>query len=215
MKAFFLCAVGAFFLVGPCGFSQGQAVVEGRVKLPEPRPGAVRVQRYEIVSKGGVVTMDPPLAVIYVEGEFPRPASLPKVQMVQKDLAFVTPLLPVRVGTTVEFPNQDSTYHNIFSYSKAKRFDLGRYLPDERPIPSQVFDKPGLVQLHCDIHAHMRAVILVLDTPHFVLTDEQGRFRLAGLPSGNFKLKAWMDSKKTLELPVELKTGLTLKVDFP
>jgi hypothetical protein len=135
--------------------------------------------------------------------------------MAQKDLAFVTPLLPVQVGTTVEFPNLDDTYHNIFSYSKAKRFDLGRYRSDERPIPSQKFDQPGLVALHCDIHQHMRGLILVLETPFFTKSDTEGRYRLTGLPAGRYTLKAWTNSKSTLERPVELKAGSTLRVDFP
>jgi Carboxypeptidase regulatory-like domain len=123
--------------------------------------------------------------------------------------------LPIRVGTTVEFPNLDDTYHNIFSYSPAKRFDLGRYRPEERPIPSVVFDKPGLVTLRCEIHEHMRGLILVLDTPYFILTDADGRFRLSGVPSGHYTLKAWIDSKTTRQQPVELKSGATAHVDFP
>ncbi|PYJ36748.1 MAG: hypothetical protein DME84_09935, partial [Verrucomicrobia bacterium] len=113
----------------------------------------------------------------------------------QKDLTFIPALLPVRVGTKVEFPSLDDTYHNIFSYSPAKRFDLGRYRPDERPVPSQVFDKPGLVTLRCDIHEHMRGLILVLNTPYFVMTDTAGRFRLGGLPAGHYTLRAWIDSR--------------------
>jgi len=208
------CLIALPVLLFPT-FGRGQAAVEGRVKLPAVRTAPVKVQRYEVVTSGGVVALNPPLAVVYLEGSFGSPASPPKVQMIQKNFAFVPPLLPVQVGATVEFPNQDTTYHNIFSYSKPKRFDLGRYLPTERPIPSQVFDKPGLVQLHCEIHQHMQGVILVLETPHFVTTDTEGRFHLAGLPAGNFKLKAWMDSRKTLELPVELKSGVTTHVDFP
>jgi hypothetical protein len=130
-------------------------------------------------------------------------------------LAFVPPLLPVQVGTKVEFPNLDDTYHSIFSYSPAKRFDLGRYRPEERPIPSVVFDTPGLVTLRCDIHEHMRGLILVLDTPYFVVTDAGGRFRLNGLPSGRYTVKAWVDSKTTRERPVELKNAGTAHVDFP
>ena len=120
--------------------------------------------------------------MVYLEGEFPAPKGPLTAQMAQKNLAFVTPLLPVLVGTTVEFPNLDETYHNIFSYSKPKRFDLGRYRGEERPIPSQVFDKPGPVALHCDIHEHMFGIILVLTTPHFARTDAEGRYRLANLP---------------------------------
>jgi plastocyanin len=172
-------------------------------------------RRYEIVAKGGVLSTNPPLAVVYLEGAFPAPAAPAVTQMVQKDLAFEPTLLPVRAGTRVEFPNLDDTYHNIFSYSPAKRFDLGRYRSDERPIPSVVFDVPGLVTLHCDIHEHMRALILVLATPYYVVTDADGHYRLAALPAGRYVLKAWLDSNTTLARPVELKDGSTVHLDFP
>jgi plastocyanin len=197
------------------GISFAGAVVEGRVELPKSRAVPVIDQRYSVVTRGGAIATYPPLAVVYLEGSFPKPASTPVKQIIQKDLTFVPLLLPVQVGTKVEFPNLDDTYHNIFSYSPAKRFDLGRYRRDERPIPSQVFDMPGLVTLRCDIHEHMRGLILVLSTPHFVVSDSEGRYRLAGLPSGHYTLKAWLTSKSTLERPVDLKNGSTIRVDFP
>src|SRR5213075_1340785 len=140
--------------------------VEGRVELPKSRSAPVQAKRYEIVTKGGVLSTQPPLAVVYLDGAFPNLASLPTKQVAQKDLTFVPALLPVPAGTKVEFPNLDDTYHNIFSYSPAKRCDLGRYRAEERPIPTQIFDKPGLVTLRCDIHEHMRGLILVLNTPY-------------------------------------------------
>src|SRR5438105_8011473 len=191
------------------------ATVEGRVELPKARSAPVQAKRYEIVSKGGVLSTQPPLAVVYLDGSFPQPASLPTKEIAQKDLTFIPSLLPVRVGTKIEFPNLDDTYNSIFSYSPVKRFDLGRYRPEERPIPSEIFDKAGLVTLRCDIHEHMRGLILVLNTPHFVVTDANGRFRLGGLPAGSYTLKAWIDSKTTLEKPVHLKSGEVLPVDFP
>jgi len=191
------------------------AAVEGRVELPKSHSAPIQAKRYQIVTKGGVLSTQPPLAVVYLEGSFPRPASLPTKEVAQKDLTFIPSLLPVRVGTKVEFPNLDDTYHNIFSYSPPKRFDLGRYRPDERPIPTQVFDKPGLVILRCDIHEHMRGLILVLNTPYFVMTDTNGHFRLDGLPAGHYTLKAWIDSRTTREKLVELKNGETFHVDFP
>jgi plastocyanin len=197
------------------GFADAQTVIEGRVEFPKSRSAPVMNKRYEVVTKGGIVATSPPLAVVYLEGSFPKPGAPPTKQMTQKNLTFAPLLLPVQTGTRVEFPNLDDTYHNIFSYSPAKRFDLGRYLPEERPIPSQVFDVPGLVTLRCDIHEHMRGLILVLETPHFVITDAEGRFRLSGLPAGRFTLKAWLNSKTTLARPVELRSGATLQVDFP
>lgn len=192
-----------------------QSVVEGRVSLPQRHSAPVLNQRYEIVSKAGVLSINPPVAVVYLEGPFPGPSTPRTATMAQKDLAFQPSILAVQAGTRVEFPNLDDTYHNIFSYSPAKRFDLGRYRSDERPIPSVLFDTPGLVTLHCDIHEHMRALILVLNTPYFVMTGADGTFRLAGLPPGPRVLKAWMDSRTTLTRPVELREGAVLHADFP
>jgi plastocyanin len=193
----------------------GQATVEGVVALPEGHKAAVRNERYEIVSEAGVLKTDPPRAVVYLEGNFPKPASLATKAMSQKDLTFHPRLLPVEVGTKVEFPNLDDTYHNIFSYSPAKRFDLGRYPPGEKPTPSVIFDRPGLVTVRCDIHEHMRALILVLDTPYFTITDAQGHYRLTNLPAGNLTLKAWVNSKTTRQQAVDLAQGVTRHADFP
>src|SRR5688572_15008883 len=196
--------------------ASAQASVEGRVELPKSRSAPVMTKRYEIVTKGGVLAPSPPLAVVYLEGSFSKPGALPTKQIVQKELTFIPALLPVQVGTKVEFPNlEEDTYNNIFSYSPAKRFDLGRYRPEEKPIPSQIFDVGGLVTLRCDIHEHMRALVLVLDTPHFVVTNNDGGYRLTDLPAGRYTLKAWVDSRVTHEKPVDLKSGSTLHVDFP
>ncbi len=193
----------------------GAAVIEGRVALPTTPTVTVVNKRYEIVTKGGALTVNPPVAVVYLEGDFPKPTTPAVARVVQKDLLFVPALLAVQVGTKVEFPNLDETYHNVFSYSPAKRFDLGRYRPDETEVPAQIFDTAGLVTLRCDIHEHMRALILVVDTPHFVVTDRDGRFRLEHIPPGRYKLKAWLDSRTVHEQPVEVREEPVLRVDFP
>jgi len=198
-----------------CSSLFAQATIEGLVELPATHGAPVMAKRYEIVTKGGVLSTNPPVAVVYLEASSAKPASLPTKQVAQKNMEFQPALLPIAVGSRVEFPNEDDTYHNIFSYSPAKRFDLGRYRPDERPIPSVVFDQAGLVTLRCDIHEHMRGLILVLGTAHFVTTNSDGHFRLSGLPAGKYTLKAWIDSKTTREQPVELKNGATVHVDFP
>jgi plastocyanin len=206
--------LSAILSVIPASLFAG-AAVEGHVDLPKSRSAPVQAKRYEVVTKAGVLSTQPPLAVGYLEGNFPRPASLPTKQVEQKDLTFVPALLPIEVGTKVQFPNLDDQYHNIFSYSPAKRFDLGRYRPEERPIPSVMFDRPGLVTLRCDIHEHMRGLILVLSTPYFAMTDTAGHFRLDKLPAGRHTLKAWIDSRTTREKSVDLKDGQTLQVDLP
>jgi plastocyanin len=213
----FRCWLGCLAMIGwAAGPVAAQATIEGRVELDKTPAAPVMIKRYEIVTKGGVLSPKPPLAVVYLEGSFPgKRNSTAETKMLQKDLTFVPALLPVQTGTRVSFPNLDDTYHNIFSFSPAKRFDLGRYRPDERPIPSVVFDTAGLVTLRCDIHDHMRALILVLDTPHFVVSDGEGRFRLSGLPAGRYTLKAWLSSKTTLERAVDLASGSALRVNFP
>jgi plastocyanin len=172
-------------------------------------------KRYDIVSKGGILSTNPPVAIVYLEGEFAKPEKPETKQVIQKDFLFNPALLPVRTGTKVEFPNQDDSYHNVFSFSPTKRFDLGRYRSDEKPIPFQLFDKAGLIKLRCDIHEHMRGIILVLDTPHYVVTGTDGNFKLTGLPAGSYKLKAWMDSRTTLEKAVEIKASGNVKISFP
>jgi len=202
-------------LFGVLASAHADVSIAGRVPLPRRHSAPVLTQRYEIVARGGILAPNPPLAIVYLAGPFPAPRHLPTARMAQKDLEFLPALLAVQAGSRVEFPNEDDTYHNIFSYSSAKRFDLGRYRSDERPIPSVLFDTPGLVTLHCDIHEHMRALILVLDTPYYTVTDQDGNFHLNQLPAGHHVLKAWLDSKTTLERPVELAEGPQQQVDFP
>ncbi len=206
-----------FLLIGVAWFAgansvTAQSTVEGTVPLSaRPAPAAIN-QRYQ--AAGGVVaTPEPPTAVVYLEGSFPAPATNATTHLIQTNLQFNVALLPVQKGTLVAFPNQDEVYHNVFSYSKTKRFDLGRYRKEDKPA-TQTFDKPGAVKLFCEIHEHMRATILVLDTPYFVKTDAQGKYRMTNLPSGKYTLKAWLDEKVILEKPVELKLNETTRVDF-
>lgn len=191
------------------------AVLLGRVRLPAAEGAPVPAQRYTLVIEAGVARMNPPQAVVYVEGKFPAATIPATAEIVQRDLAFQPQLLPVRLGTRVYFPNHDATYHNVFSFSPAKRFDLGRYRADEREVPSQLFDRPGLVTLRCDIHEHMRAAILVLDTPFYAVTAPDGSFRIPGLPRGSHTVKVWLDSRTTREITVQLEPGRELHVELP
>lgn len=196
--------------------AHGQAVIEGKVTLPPPEPVTVPPPRYA-GQIGEIAPPDPPVAVVYLEGQFPKAATGTKHltnEVRQLGMQFHPALLPVQVGTSVVFPNDDDFYHNVFSYSKTKRFDLGRYRKYERPPPVEVFDKPGMVKLYCDIHQHMRGVILVLDTPYFARTDTNGFYRLKDLPAGSFVLKAWIDEKHVYERAVGLQPGKRLEVNF-
>ena len=188
--------------------------IEGTVTLPKANKAAANVARYKNVNASDVGPPSPAVAVVYLEGNFTAAAPTNiSAKVVQQRFQFLPATLAIQTGTTVEFPNLDETYHNVFSYSKAKRFDLGRYRKDEKPA-TVTFDQAGVIKLYCEIHEHMRATILVLDTPHFTSTDTNGGFRLEHLPAGKFVLKAWVDDKTQLKRDVELTEGATLHVDF-
>ena len=207
------CLTGA--LVLSFSIATRASEIEGRVEIPKDETAPVVTERYGIITVNGVMATNPPVAVVYVEGRFPRLAQPAVARLVQKNMVFVPALLPVQVGTKIEFPSLDPVYHNVFSYSRAKRFDLGRYQANEKPVPEQLFDVAGLITVRCEIHEHMRALILVLDTPHFVATGSDGRFRLKDVPPGRYSLKVWLNSETTLEKTVEVTADATLHVDFP
>jgi plastocyanin len=109
----------------------------------------------------------------------------------QRNETFVPYVLAVTVGSTVDFPNSDRVYHNVFSLSKPKRFDLGRY-PKGRSR-SVRFDQPGVVRVFCEIHSHMSAFILVFAHRYFATTDAEGRYRIEGVPPGDYTVTLWND----------------------
>jgi hypothetical protein len=121
--------------------------------------------------------------------------------------------LPIMVGTTVEWPNKDTIYHNVFSMSDAKQFDLGLYKgnPTNKFI---VFDKPGRVDVFCSIHENMHCIILVLENPYFASTDENGNYKISGVPLGTYKLKAWQERLPADEKEITVPTNGEVKVDF-
>jgi plastocyanin len=138
-------------------------------------------------------------------------AANPNPQLAQRGQAFEPHVLGVPAGTTVDFPNLDPIFHNVFSYSKTKRFDLGKY--GQGKSASVRFDKPGLVKVFCDIHSTMTAFIYVADTPWVVQPDATGHFVLDGLPDGNYTLKLWHPERGTTSQAVSV-TGSGTHVDL-
>ena len=146
----------------------------------------------------------------------------------QQNLAFVPHILPVPVGATVHFPNNDKVDHNVFSLSRTKPFNLGSYKPGE--IKTVTFDKPGMVELRCDVHAEMAAYIMVMKNPYFAVTDDEGRLEIPDskylegngingikdLPPGKYVLKTRHEKLKTKkEIVVIPENGnVSVKVDL-
>jgi len=130
----------------------------------------------------------------------------------QDGLSFVPHVLPVLRGSTVDFPNADPIFHNVFSLARAATFDLGRYpRGDARSVR---FDTPGIVKVFCHIHSDMSAVVLVLDNPFFVTPDADGRFRLDGLPAGEYKVTAWHERAHPARRNVRIEPGRATMVTF-
>jgi len=197
--------------------AKDDASIEGVVQLPPPTVERALNQRYGTNVEAPLTPSNPPAAVVYLEGNFAANAKVTSravAQMSQKNMLFAPDLIAVHIGGAVEFPNLDDTYHNVFSYSKAKRFDLGRYRKNEKP-GTIVFDKPGVVTVHCEIHDRMRGTVLVLETPYFQKTDSAGHYRLDHLPVGHFTVKAWINEAEVREHAVDLKSGARLQLDFP
>lgn len=130
----------------------------------------------------------------------------------QNGLAFEPHVLPVVKGATVEFPNADTVFHNVFSLSRASTFDLGRYPRGESK--SVRFDTPGLIKVFCHIHSDMSAVVLVLDNPHFVVPDASGHFRIDGVPPGEYRAVAWHERARRVSQTIRITPGGTAQASF-
>lgn len=153
--------------------------------------------------------------VIYVES---GPTSsdvadpLPRRLVVQQvNETFVPHILPVLKGSTVEFPNEDPLFHNVFSLSRARSFDLGRY--PRGSSKSVRFDRPGIVKVFCHIHSDMSAVVLVLDNPFFTVPDGEGAFQIGGIPPGDYSLVAWHERARPVIQAVRVESGRVSSIE--
>ena len=158
--------------------------------------------------------------VVYIDGPLGTNAAPPEkpVQVLttrkinQKGAMFSPHVLPVVMGATVEWPNQDEILHNVFSISDAKPFDLGLYKHPE--VKRITFDKPGRVDAFCSIHKAMHCVILVLENPYFAVADAQGRFQIPNVPAGTYKLKAWHERLPSQTREITVAADGEVRVDF-
>jgi plastocyanin len=189
--------------------SAANGTIRGRVDLP---PAPPRVERRPSVSQLGGSRIDvlidtpsatnnahkheeppePAVSVVYLE-RAPRGAFSDlderHARMDQRGERFVPHVLAITVGSVVDFPNNDRTYHNVFSLSDTRTFDLGRYAAGHSKAIR--FDRPGIVRVFCDIHSHMNAFILVFAHRYFALTDADGRYHIDNVPPGTYTVVMW------------------------
>ncbi|HEY7290738.1 MAG TPA: carboxypeptidase regulatory-like domain-containing protein [Vicinamibacterales bacterium] len=205
-------------------------VPQSSVQVAAARPGAIRgrvslrsvpqptERRPGVAELGSPTPRDLPdllRSVVYLESA-PRGAFESteggRVVMDQRNETFVPHVLAIMIGTTVEFPNSDAFYHNVFSLSKPARFDLGRYAAGKSR--SVRFDKPGIVRVFCDIHSHMNAFILVFGHPFFALTNAEGRYGIENVPPGTYNVIAWNEGTASEPKGVTVPDGGTAELDF-
>lgn len=189
--------LAALLLLAPATGPAAAATLSGRVDLHRPpEPPDARPGVSALGTAGPRARPDRTRSVVYLEiapqPAFELPVGPPAV-LDQRDEAFLPYVLAITVGTTVEFPNNDRTFHNVFSLSKTRRFDLGRYPRGQSR--SVRFDRPGVVRVFCEIHSHMNAFVLVFAHPYFALTDGEGRYRLERVPPGEYQLSVWNDGQ--------------------
>ncbi|HTO94595.1 MAG TPA: carboxypeptidase regulatory-like domain-containing protein, partial [Bacteroidota bacterium] len=155
-------------------------------------------------------------AVVYLESEelnrgtYALPPHAPSLD--QRNLQFHPQVLAVLAGTRVEFPNRDNLFHNVFSYSQPKEFDLGRYPRDDSR--SVTFDRPGVVRVYCDIHSTMSATILVLRHPYFASPDDAGAYTIGRIPPGTYRVILWYDRDVLERKSVDVHEGEDVELNF-
>lgn len=188
--------------------------IEGRITVRQ-LPASV-ANRY--AGAGGTASHPVPHlpAIVYIEGTIGNaaPTAIRAPEMAQRDTAFEPALLAIPVGTTVQFPNHDKFFHNVFSYSKTKRFDLGRFPKGE--AKAVTFDKSGTVAVFCEIHKWMRGAILVIENPYYAVVKDDGTYSIPNVPPGTYKLSVWHPDrgKKTFDVKVPASGNARLDATF-
>jgi plastocyanin len=194
--------------------AQGVATVRGRVTIGIPISTRRPTDTYSRAARG--VTLAPVSelrnVVVYLKDASRSAVPSTRAEIRQVNQTFVPRAVAVTVGAEVSFPNGDPFYHNVFSLSRPRTFDLGRYPSGQ--TRSVRFDKPGLVRVFCQIHSHMSAAVMVFDHPWFAVPDQAGRFELNDVPPGAHRLAAWHERLGETIVSVRLDAGRPSMVDF-
>lgn len=168
-----------------------------------------------VLKKAGGGDVDPSGVVIYLEsvpGGEPNAADKVHPQVHQRDLQFTPALTVVTTGTTVDFPNDDKVFHNVFSFSEASKFDLGLY--KSGTSKSVTFRRPGVVNVYCNIHPEMISKIKVLDTTFYAVAGKDGAFRIPSVPPGSYPIVAWQAFGAEYRGQVTVQAGGTATVNI-
>jgi plastocyanin len=198
------------------GTAAGFGTISGRVKLTarirSPLPSNVYPSRTIGKHVAPAIPEIRNVVVYLKDPAFRGTLRTTKSELRQEDETFIPHVLAITRGSTVEFPNGDPFFHNVFSLSSTATFNLGRYPRGE--TRGQRFNKPGLVKVFCDIHSHMSASILVLDHPYFAIPSTDGAFELPNVPAGRYTLVGWHERVGERTLSVRVDAGQTATVNL-
>jgi plastocyanin len=214
--AFATASLGLVHAAAPVAVATG--TIRGTVTLPATPAG----RRPSVNRPGGSSAadreqdaLDRQTGVVYLDnmprgmaGEFVER----KARLDQRGQRFVPHIVAIGVGGTVDFPNSDPFFHNVFSLSDVRSFDLGRYATGKSKTVR--FDKAGVVRVFCDIHSHMSAFVFVFAHPYFDVSDGQGRYRIDGVPAGTHSLVLWNETIEPETRQVTVPDGGEVEVNF-
>jgi plastocyanin len=198
----------------------GSARAEGKTPAQgDDAGGAYASRKYKFAEKVDYDAMRD--FVVYIKGPLGTNTVIPPSNHVivnttrikQEGAEFRPRVVPVVAGTTVEWPNNDQIFHNVFSVSDAKNFDLGLYRgnPEDKRI---TFDKAGRVDVFCSIHANMHCVVLVLENPYFAVTDDKNHYSISNVPPGTYQLTAWHERMPSQTREITVPASGEVKTDF-
>jgi plastocyanin len=187
------------------GVPPDAGTVSGKVAAPEG--AAQRRLRSKIKYAGpgiaGHKDPDPSPAVVWLEGPDAVRMDPRTLEIRQEGIEFRPRVLAIPVGSVVKFPNGDDVFHNVFSYSKAGRFDLGRYPKGESK--SVTFERKGQVDVRCEVHDHMRCYVHVFDHPYYAVAGEDGTYAIPKVPPGKYTLVVWKEFFDPVRQEIEVK----------
>jgi len=221
---FWLLCLGCWVVLtatSPAGSITGNVRARGKEGADSGTPGGKYDSReFKFVERVNYDEMKD--FIVYIDGPLaekmtvtPQTKQIVTSRITQHGATFAPHVLPIMAGTTVEWPNNDTILHNVFSFSETKPFDLGLYKsPYTGKVPSVTFDKPGKVDVFCSIHSRMNCILLVLENPHFAATDPRGNYSITNVPAGTYKLKAWHERLPPQSQQIIVPEAGEVKVNF-
>jgi plastocyanin len=203
-----LLVSGAAQLAATPACGQQAGTIEGTVVAAE-QPARRVLNRYAGSGNAAARVLQDVPRVAYLSGAPASGGGSASATIAQQDTAFAPALVIVPVGSAVAFPNRDAFFHNVFSFSPTKRFDLGRYRQGESK--TVVFDRPGVVRVYCEVHQFMRSAVLVVENSYHALVDADGRFTIRGIPPGRYRLVVWDVERGDRVQDVDVPAGGTVR----